>query len=129
MISEFLTEIVASPYFALSGPIIGFLLGNWFHIWRDRRNEFNAAAEKLASIINSGKHPIPREAFSEFRRFLPAWKRSGYDALTAKYCEIIVRPLDYVMISRSPELSGMIPTGHKEAERIAASIYTFTKRA
>ena len=123
--SEFIRELITSPYFAICGAILGFILGNWFHIWRDRRNEFNTAANQLASRLHSGKHHVPREAFAEFRRYLPFWRLRAYDRLVSQYRAIGVDAGEYESISRAPELSGMVPRGHKEAEQIAARIGGF----
>jgi len=70
---QFVINIITHPAFNFASALFGFLVGNYFAISRDRRNDFNKAADILAEVLikeRRGPHPMTNIDFSAFKRVL-----------------------------------------------------------
>lgn len=79
--------------FGLASALIGYLVGNWLTIGRDRRKEFNdLVAPMRKSLLYIRDNPISASltrdsmiTFTLIREKLPYWKRSGFDKAIDNY--------------------------------------------
>jgi hypothetical protein len=90
-------DIITHPIFSVFSGVMGFFLGHRFSLWRDRRKEFNEAAERLfESLLKESQ--IQQGSFSEdfavtdyqieaLRRHLDWWQVSSYDRCVKEYSE------------------------------------------
>ncbi len=87
-----LTEILTHPLLPIVTGILGFFMGHRFALWRDRRNEFNAASEILfvdlekQRVSPSVHSKEPNEmSFAVFRRHLHGRQRCAFDQAVEAY--------------------------------------------
>jgi len=100
----FITEIITNPLFSVATLLLGFLIGHFLAIGRDRRKEFNAASDEFRKIFNqilvdiqSDRYgfgvPMSTEiikthriAYLNFRPHLHRVYRCQYDEAWEQYC-------------------------------------------
>lgn len=82
-------EIIALNFVS---ALIGFLLGNWLTIGRDRRKEFNSLIDPIRyDLLIIRNHPQSGIrgtyviTFALIREKLPFWKRKGFDRAIENY--------------------------------------------
>ncbi|KAF0216564.1 MAG: hypothetical protein FD174_3658 [Geobacteraceae bacterium] len=76
--------IITHPTFFIPAGLFGYLLGNWFTIGRDRRKEFNEAAEALfRELTNESINPD----FNTFRRRLSWYEKKRLNKCVTEYKE------------------------------------------
>ena len=78
--------------FGLATALIGYLVGNWLTIGRDRRKEFNDLIGPIRNdLLGVRNHPDSNLkgswmiAFTMIRERLPFWKRKGFDRAVENY--------------------------------------------
>lgn len=91
---DFFIGIVTSPAFPIVTLLIGFLLGHYLTIGRDRRKEFNELINpvrlKLWFIRDypcSNTMPPINIDYRLIREKLPVWKRKGFDRAVKYYAQ------------------------------------------
>lgn len=69
----------------IGGAVVGLLVGNWLAIGRDKRKEFNEAAQPIrAWLLSEVEQPSPYSPppnvvqIDAFVSYLPFWKRRGF---------------------------------------------------
>jgi hypothetical protein len=83
-------NILTSPLFSIVTLLLGFLIGNHLAIGRDRRKEFNAAADVMDGILTKERdilNPSSTIDFYAFRRVLNKSELSSFDKCLEKYEE------------------------------------------
>ncbi len=81
-------KILTTPLFSLVTLLLGFLIGNRLAIGRDRRKEFNTAADVLDEILTKERdspRPYSNIDFYPFRRVLSKWDLRSLNKCVEKY--------------------------------------------
>ncbi len=107
-----------------------FFAGHFIAVHRDRRKEFNAAADRFAGIINKGTlGEIPFADFVDFSRFLSGRTLRKYNATLELYKDASYRPkreYDGTIDLRTTGLPDM--RNATEAARYLDELSSFAKR-
>jgi len=68
----------------LATALLGFLIGFRLNLWRDKRKEFNIAAETFYERLIS-KQPLSDSDFSTFARYLRCWEIGRFKSKVSEY--------------------------------------------
>jgi hypothetical protein len=114
------TEIIALN---LACALIGFLIGNWLAIGRDRRAEFKELVKDIHADLVSIKinpnnilHGAWIITFALIREKLPFWQRKGFDRAVEAYKQ----SKSTYSSNRKPDGMGGFMDGETSAEDRAA---------
>lgn len=113
--------------------LVGFILGSWFEIWRDKRKEFNEIADVVNQTLNreleslktaNGVTKGPSDAdFEKLRRRLYWFNRRGFEKVLKNY--------QANKSSENWDYNELNEPYYKDTEKIISSINTllsYTKR-
>ena len=89
---DFFIGILTSPAFPIVTLLIGFLLGHYLTIGRDRRKEFNELIKSVRLMLwfirdypcSNAMQPSNID-YRLIREKLPFWKRKGFDRAVKSY--------------------------------------------
>ena len=133
---EFIMSVITHPAFNIAVGLIGFLIGNFFAIGRDKRNEFIAAADEFRRVFNQHLVDIQsrrygfgdaisekiieahRLAYFNFRPYLRGEYLRQYNEAWEKYCHCCEN------LART---SIFIRTTHKDLEKDVKHLLTLTE--
>lgn len=81
---EIIYKTITHPLFFIPASGIGYLLGHWLAIGKDRRKEFNEVADILFRELTD---EVISPDFKTFRRRLPWCKHKAFDKCVTEYKE------------------------------------------
>lgn len=85
-------DFISHPFFSVFSALLGFLFGQRFNLWRDRRKELNEAADVVFEGLHrelehhwSPNGHVASVEFANLRRRLEWWRRGSFDHALAAY--------------------------------------------